>query len=234
MANHRARDASLLMLIFALFAVAFLHDIRTSKPRGPYPVQALLIEGFDETAHGTGFYLGNHEVITAAHVTTDVADIKGRMWVIVGGKKLLGRLLYADLDIDVAIIQVATDAALSANHLACGGAAPLIIGAEIEAVGYPLGIGLTHTWGRVAAPAMRRGTNATDRSVSFIADMTVAPGNSGGPVADMHGNIVGLADALAVASLGIGASLIPLSYIVPSSVVCRTVDDEHYLETSEP
>ena len=234
MANHRARDASILMLIFALFAVVFLHDIWTSKPRGPYPVQALLIEGFDETAHGTGFYLGNHEVITAAHVTTDVADIKGRMWVVVDGKKLLGRLLYADLDMDVAIIQVAAYAALSANHLACGGTAPLAIGAEIEAVGYPLGIGLTHTWGRVAAPALRRGTNVTDRSVSFIADMTVAPGNSGGPVADMHGNIVGLADALAVASIWIGASLIPLSYIVPSSVLCRTVDDEHYLETSEP
>lgn len=234
MPNQRARDASLLMLIFALFAVALLHDIWKPRPAAHPPVQALLVMAFGGPGHGTGFYIGNGEVITAAHVTSAVADNRGRMWVIVGQKKLLGRLLYADTDMDVAVIKVDLNPALVVNTMVCADHSELALGTEIEAIGYPLEIGLTHTWGRVAAPVLRRG-GADDLSISFIADLTVAPGNSGGPVVDMHGNIVGLAEALAVAPLGFAnASLVPLSYIIPRSVLCRTVDDEHYLETSEP
>lgn len=67
------------------------------------------------------------------------------------------------------------------------------VGDDISIIGYPYGIARTQTFGHVAAisiPITHPSTNYT--MFSDILDITTAGGNSGSPVIDSHGEIVGI------------------------------------------
>jgi S1-C subfamily serine protease len=68
----------------------------------------------------------------------------------------------------------------------------------------------------------------------FIVDISIAPGNSGGPVFDRLGHVAGITVAGALARLGpfntqLGPmsypTMVGLSYIIPRSVICKLLAD---------
>lgn len=138
-----------------------------------------------EGSFGSGFVISTREIVTNAHVIEGCRRIE-----VVG----LGeaRLVSADIDADLALLEVGErsgqDVAASLH------AGDLHLGQQVVMLGYPLsdllGDALTVNTGIVSSLTGPGGDDAL-----FTVSANVQPGNSGGPVLDMKGRIVGVAVA---------------------------------------
>lgn len=199
--------------IYSFVAAALIGVLIIILPHLPRPATAsaplagpVVIVSDDVGGHGSGVHIGNGYILTAAHVveqypTMNITDDRG--------EKRTGAVLWSNKTYDVALIQV-DDAPLETSRLACH--APMTIGAW-QAVGNPLNLQFVHLWGRVASDI---GEHAPWKS-AFVADLTIAPGSSGGPLYNKSGEVIGL--TVGVASMG--PILIPISYVVPSAAICK-------------
>ena len=129
---------------------------------------------------GTAFYVGSRVLVTAHHVIADCDRI-----LLAGGAEL--SIVASDPDLDVAALY-APDPSPRWLSLAEG---DLRLGLRVHAAGYPYysiaGTSLNLTGGNVSALA---GVDDDRRFFSFTAP--VQPGNSGGPLIDAHGGVLGL------------------------------------------
>jgi serine protease Do len=130
-------------------------------------------------------------IVTNAHVAAGPrAEV-----VLPDGRALPARVIARDPGRDLAALTVAADeldAALRAD------ARGLRAGELVVAVGHPLGVAYASSLGVVhRAPSGARGPGGW-----LHADIRLAPGNSGGPLADASGRVVGI-NAMIVGGLGI-------------------------------
>jgi serine protease Do len=143
---------------------------------------------------GAGIAWGDDLVLTNAHVaaldrvTVTRPDRTSRA----------GRLLSRDVGRDLALVGVE---GLGLTPVSLRPADRLRPGMLVFAVGHPLGVvgalsaGVVHAVGR--APAYFA-PGAPGRTLEWLQlDLEVAPGNSGGPVLDVEGNVVGLTTMIA-------------------------------------
>lgn len=133
----------------------------------------------------TTWYIGEEKWVTAGHC---IAAASTRGWSYgVSGKR--GELLFLGFDEqrDVAVIEIK---GLKADHpFKMADRAP-VRGDMAVVTGYPYGLPvLTTTQGIVAARNVPIGATAP---ISDILDIAVAGGNSGSPVLDRDGNVIGL------------------------------------------
>jgi hypothetical protein len=129
--------------------------------------------------HGTGFAVDPELVITANHV------IEGARHVVIRlpgeGGFLPARVVYANRNQDVAVLHV--DAKLTPIHL---NPAALRVRQAVYAVGYPLDPSRTQAQ---SAKGIISGQLEDSR---LQLDMSLNPGNSGGPLVDEHDTVVGM------------------------------------------
>ena len=151
---------------------------------------------------GSGVLWPAGRVVTNAHVVRR-PEVSLRL---VDGRSVRARVLARDTDVDLALLDI-PGAGLPAATLA--EPEPVRVGSFVAAVGHPLGVRGALSTGIVCA------IGPIDRSgrAWIQADLHLAPGNSGGPLADAGGRIVG------VNSRAAG----PLALAVPMSVVARFV-----------
>jgi serine protease Do len=96
-----------------------------------------------------------------------------------------------------------------------GDAAALRLGELILAVGHPFGVRGTATLGIVSRAPSLQGSVAWEQGARrelLQADVDLAPGNSGGPLANSEGAVVGIASMVIAPGIALA---------VPSRVVCR-------------
>ena len=134
--------------------------------------------------HGSGFIISpDGYVITNQHVVQGAKQVRVRL---ADQREMVGHVLRVDSARDVALIKLeATD--LPTVKLRSG---KLQIGEEVLAIGAPLSeqLDLTVTRGIISSYRQVRGVN-------FIqSDVTVHPGNSGGPLVDSAGSVVALCE----------------------------------------
>lgn len=133
------------------------------------------------TTTGTGFYLGARTIVTADHVVAGCTRIG-----LADGTELA--VLARDPDLDVAALAAPLP---SPGWLTLAGAAPARLGQRVHAAGFPYyaiaGTALHLTGGNVSAVS---GIDDDARFFSFTAP--VQPGNSGGPLLDADGGVLGL------------------------------------------
>lgn len=172
---------------------------------------------------GSGVYIGNGEILTAAHVAKE-ADANGKLFVSnADGDKASATVLWFDEATDVGLLKL-DDASLSlyAAPMACM-KPDASVGDEVQTIGNPLGLLNIHTYGRVASTVRVE----YKRSV-FFADVTIAPGSSGGPLFNKAGEVVGINSAMPQAFInGLYPSLIPLAVVIPRSVICKQLAVAH-------
>lgn len=163
-------------------------------------------------------------VVTNAHVATrDEARVR-----LADGRELAGRVVSRDARRDLAAISVPATGLPAATP---GDARALGPGELVVAVGHPMSVADAAAVGVLHAPlTLRPGTRAW-----VAADIRLAPGNSGGPLADAEGRVLGLNTmianglALAVPTQAVERFLrrdrrAPLGVTVrPVAVVDRTV-----------
>jgi putative serine protease PepD len=179
-------------------------DVATVAKR----VQASVVTIDEKDGHGSGFALqaggGHTTLVTDFHVVADTWDHGGRqVGVRQADRTLTGTIAKVDIPDDLALVTV--DGEMPTLERA---AAKPAVGDPVTVVGSPLELAGTVTTGVVSA--------YRDNAVQFSAP--ISPGNSGGPLVDRDGRVIGVARAKLVADGAEG-----LGFAVPIDTVCSTV-----------
>ena len=154
-------------------------------------------------ALGSGFIIDEKGiVITNNHVIQDADDIIVR---VNGDQEFKAKVLGADPLMDIAVLQLETDQKFI--PVSFGDSDKARIGDWVIAIGNPFGLGGTVTAGIISA---RNRSIGLSRYEDFIqTDASINSGNSGGPLFDMEGNVIGINTAILGrnGSIGIGFSI---------------------------
>ena len=140
---------------------------------------------FENKGLGSGFIVSHDGyILTNAHVLADADEVVVRL---TDRREFKAKVLGADKRTDVALIKIEA-AGLPAAKL--GDPAKLRVGEWVVAIGSPFGLENTVTAGIVSAKGRAL---PQDNYVPFIqTDAAVNPGNSGGPLFNMRGEVVGI------------------------------------------
>jgi serine protease Do len=138
---------------------------------------------------GSGFIVSpDGFIVTNAHVVENAEEITVRL---TDKRELKARVIGADMRSDVAVIKVD---ATNLPTVKIGDVNKLRVGEWVIAIGSPFGFANTVTAGIVSAKSRENlsGDPNLD-AVPFIqTDVAVNPGNSGGPLLNMRGEVVGI------------------------------------------
>ena len=155
------------------------------------------------TALGSGFIIdAKGIVVTNNHVIQDAEDIIVR---VNGDKEFTAKVIGADPLSDIAVLQLDTKERFIPVKF--GNSDKARIGDWVIAIGNPFGLGGTVTSGIISA---RNRSIGLSRYEDFIqTDASINSGNSGGPLFDMNGDVIGINTAILgrSGSIGIGFSI---------------------------
>ena len=165
------------------------------------------------TALGSGFIISKDGiVVTNNHVIENADEIKIEM---LDGSMLSAEVIGTDPKTDIAILKIDTSEELP--FVKFGNSDVLRAGDWVVAIGNPFGQGFSVSAGIVSA----RGRELNGRYDDYIqTDAAINRGNSGGPLFDVEGNVVGVNTAiLSPNGLSIG-----IGYSMSSNVVSKVVE----------
>ena len=175
-------------------------------PEGEAPPQSGLGTGFIISASGN-IVTNNHVVEDAATVTVTLAD----------GTVLSAEVVGTDPATDLALIRVKAETDLPV--VTWGESAGLRVGQDVVAIGNPFGLGNTVTAGIVSA--LGRDIHSGPLDDYIQTDAAINRGNSGGPLFNADGEVVGINTAIfspTGGSVGIG-------FAVPSDTASAVIAD---------
>ena len=172
-----------------------------------------------ETAEGTGMVLNsNGLVLTNNHVINGATSIKATL--VTSGKTYTARVLGYDVTDDVALLQLQNASGL--KTVSVGNSSQVTLGTPVLAIGNAGGQGGTPT----VAPGI---INATNRTITagdqgsgttetlhgmLQTSAQIQPGDSGGPLANAAGKVIGM-DTAASSSGSESSSSSTMGYAVP-------------------
>ena len=162
---------------------------------------AVVAIGDERGILGSGFRLADSRwVVTAAHVVTSAPS--GSPVVVWDAKHWPARLVHVDKDSDLALLELTADAPMPGLTLAESSVLPAA-GEWIVVLGCPFGARATATVGIVSAAP---GAILEPPSLRKLMQLNAAvnPGNSGGPVVNLDGKVVGIANATIPGGFGLG------------------------------
>jgi S1-C subfamily serine protease len=165
-------------------------------------------------AAGSGFVISDRgEVVTNAHVAAPYGARAKLTIETIDGKTHGARLVGIDVASDLALLKIDTH---SIPPLTMADERRLHLGEETWAVGNPLDIGISVTRGTISSIGrMRMGMNQVE---SYIhSDAYITSGNSGGPLLNVLGEVVGVSDLAVSAEKGQG-------YSIPSSMARLVIE----------
>ena len=158
-----------------------------------------------------GYIVTNNHVIENATNITVVLNNKS---------EYKAKLIGADPTTDIALLKIDAD---SLTTIPFGNSDNLQVGQWVLAIGNPFNLTSTVTAGIVSAKARNININRSRYAIeSFIqTDAAVNPGNSGGALVDINGNLVGINTAIASPT----GTFTGYSFAIPVSIVQKVVSD---------
>ena len=146
-----------------------------------------------ESGAGSGVIISSDGyILTCAHVVDGASTIT----VTVGDKDYTATLVGEDTTSDIAVIKIDADGLTPAT---VGNSDSLKVGQSVMAVGNPLGeLGGTVTGGMISAlnrSVTIQGSSSVNTMSLIQMDASVSPGNSGGGLFNMNGELVGIVNA---------------------------------------
>jgi S1-C subfamily serine protease len=166
---------------------------------------------------GTGFvWDGAGNIVTNNHVVSGTTDVAVRL---ATGEAVAADIVGTAPNYDLAVVRLRNSQAIP-RPVAIGSSADLKVGQFAFAIGNPFGLDQTLTFGVISALHRRLPTSSGHQISNVIqTDAAVNPGNSGGPLLDSSGRVVGVNTAIispSGSSAGIG-------FAIPIDVVNRVI-----------
>ena len=174
---------------------------------------------------GSGFIISaDGFVVTNNHVVAPQTDRMGRtrgtveeiMVTLPDGKEYDAELVGADPASDLAVLKIKSDREFP--FVRFGNSNQARVGDWVIAIGNPFGLGGTVTSGIISSVLRTAGGGAYDRYLQT--DASINRGNSGGPLFDMQGNVIGVNNAIISptgGSVGIG-------FAIPADIAAPIVE----------
>ncbi len=154
---------------------------------------------------GSGFVVkknGKLYIVTNAHVVQEAADTDGSIYVYsIGYKKYSAKIIGGDSFYDIAVLEFVDQPGSEITSIKFR-TADISVGEQVFAIGNPLGdYPYTVTDGIISAKNRVRG-GMTGKFGFLQSTATVIWGNSGGPLVDINGDVVGINSQIAFAERG--------------------------------
>ncbi|MCC0020793.1 MAG: DegQ family serine endoprotease [Nitratireductor sp.] len=218
-------------LLSAVVNISTSQKVKAQRPQVPIPqvpegspfqdfFDDLFPKGDDQQQErnvqslGSGFVISDDGlIVTNNHVIADADEIVANFS---DGSKLVAELVGTDPKTDIAVLRVKSDKKLPFVPL--GDSDKARIGDWVMAIGNPFGLGGTVTVGIVSA--IGRDINSGPYDNFIQTDAAINRGNSGGPLFNMDGQVIGINTAIISptgGSIGIGFS-------VPSALAKPVID----------
>jgi putative serine protease PepD len=181
---------------------------QTASPFGPAQTQE---------AQGSGFvYDDQGDIITNEHVVDGATSISVRFW---NGNTYKAELVGRDASTDLAVIKVDAPASLL-QPLALADSSKVAVGDGVVAIGSPFGLEDTVTSGIVSA-LHRQMTSPNHFTIddSIQTDAAINHGNSGGPLLNSQGQVIGVTSQIESDSGGNDG----VGFAIPSNTVTSIV-----------
>jgi len=180
-------------------------DMMLGHGGAPVPQQGL----------GSGFIISKDgQIVTNHHVVDGAETVVVKLS---DGRSFDAKVVGSDPMTDIALIKIEVDVDLPV--VAFGKSGALRVGDEVVAVGNPFGLGGTVTSGIVSA--LSRNINAGPFDDFIQTDASINRGNSGGPLFDNDGQVIGVNTAI----LSPGGGSVGIGFAVPSDLVQTIVAD---------
>jgi serine protease Do len=168
---------------------------------------------------GSGFLISpDGYVVTNNHVVAPGAQgatVDSITVILTDGKEYTAKLVGRDASSDLALLKID---ATNLPFVKWGDSTKARVGDWIVAIGNPFGIGSTVTAGIVSALHRVTGLGAYDRFIQT--DAAINQGNSGGPMFDMAGNVIGINSQIYTPSQG----SVGIGFAIPSEEAKPVID----------
>ena len=159
---------------------------------------------------GSGIIISDQGyIVTSAHVVENAREIKVRLY---NRYPFIAKLVASDSNSDLAILKIDARDLIPAQW---GDSEALEVGSLVWAIGSPYGLDQTVTSGIIS------GKHRVDQDSNYEllqTDAAVNPGNSGGPLVDAVGNVIGINTSI------FGESFQGISFAVPSETAKFVVE----------
>lgn len=170
-------------------------------------------------ASGSGVIISaDGYIVTNNHVVDGAADI---IVTLNNQKSYKAAVVGTDPNTDLAVLKID---ATNLPYIVFGNSDNVQIGQWVLACGYPLNLQTTVTAGIISATSRNLGINdeGTNPIDSYLqTDAAVNPGNSGGPLVDTQGRLIGINSAIATPT----GAFAGYAYAIPSNIVKKVVND---------
>jgi serine protease Do len=161
---------------------------------------------------GSGFIINkNGTIITNNHVINNAEDILVR----VGDKDYKAKIIGSDPYADIAVLKIESKDVF--KPVKFGNSNKARVGDWVIAIGNPFGLGGTVTSGIISA--RNRDINLTRYDDFIQTDASINQGNSGGPLFNLNGDVIGVNTAI----LGQGGS-IGIGFAIPANAASDVID----------
>ena len=169
---------------------------------------------------GSGFILSEDGyIITNAHVVADASSIEV---VLFNEDSFEAKLVGADSSFDVAVLKIE---AKGLPAVTVGDSDALKVGEDVVAIGNPLGE-LTFTMTNGILSAIDREINIDGNPQNMLqTNAAINSGNSGGPLFDMDGNVIGVTTAKYSGSSLTGTSIEGIGFAIPINEALKVAYD---------
>ncbi|HEX4981519.1 MAG TPA: trypsin-like peptidase domain-containing protein [Ilumatobacteraceae bacterium] len=183
-------------------------ETTVSFRRGPFQAEG--------TGAGTGVVLDDGYIVTNAHVIEGASEVE--VTVPGSGATLEATIVGSDPANDIAVLHVddtsgLVPAALGSSDLAAVGDSVVAIGNALALEG-----GLTVTQGIVSALDRSVDTEQGTLDDLIQTDAAISSGNSGGPLVNDHGEVIGINSAVATSGGGVSASNIGFAISIDTAL----------------
>ncbi len=168
---------------------------------------------FRNDAGGSGFVVSEDGlVVTNNHVVEGATKVRVRL----GERDFDAEVKGVDAATDLALLKI--DAGRKLSYLKLGDSDRLRVGDHVMAVGSPLALSQTVTVGIVSAKGRAIGLTQDTSFENFIqTDAAINRGNSGGPLVNLRGEVVGIATAMnwGAENIGFAVPVNTLAAVLP-------------------
>lgn len=157
---------------------------------------------FQEKSLGSGFLISKEGyILTNHHVVAKADQITIRLS---DRREFTGKVVGKDADRDLAMIKIPPHDDLPVARL--GNSSQMEVGEWAIAIGNPFGLDRTVTVGVISATG-RNGLGLSDQGHFLQTDASINFGNSGGPLLNVAGRVIGINTAIVASGQGIGFAI---------------------------